>query len=189
MNTACMDSYELLREKFRPRCTRVLFIGESRPANGTFFYRGDSRLAKYTCEAFGPQDGPIPEMSSFLERFRALGCFLVDLCPQPVNHLARRERRRAHRDGESVLASTLSNLRPLAIVVVMTAIAQSVARATQMAGIATTPRDVLPFPAQGHEREYVSSLRAIVSRLTNERVLNGMSANCSLQGTLLSSRP
>ena len=166
-----MDPYEVLREKHKPARTRVLFIGESRPANGTFFFCGDSQLARYTCEAFGPEGGPVQVMSSFLKHFQALGCFLVDLCPEPVNHLPPCQRRRAQKAGEPALATTLRELSPLAILVVMRAIAPSVARSAALAGADTTPRDVLPFPAQGHQRKYVGGLREIVLRLTHDGVL------------------
>jgi hypothetical protein len=42
------DQYEAVRDEFRPERVKEILIGESRPSNGTFFYRGDSRLAKYT---------------------------------------------------------------------------------------------------------------------------------------------
>lgn len=167
-----VDAYEALRERFRPSPIKVLFVGESRPANGTFFYRGDSRLARYTCEAFGPEGGLGLEMPAFLERFYSPGCFLVDLCPVPVNHLSGPERRRLRRTGEPALARILSDTRPSAIIVVMIGIAASVDRAATAAGAERVPRYVLPFPAQGHEREYVRRLRDTIARLREEGVLD-----------------
>jgi hypothetical protein len=165
-----MDEYAILRESFRPKRIRVLFIGESRPANGTFYYRGDSRLARYTCQAFGSE--ATPEMSGFLRRFHSLGCFLTDLCDQPANHFPRQERAAARRAGEAALADTIASAQPLAIVVVMIGIANSVKRASAIAGANAIPRYILPFPAQGHERDYVAKLRSIVSCLEEEGVLN-----------------
>lgn len=167
-----MDVYEILRENFRPKRIRVLFIGESRPANGSFYYRGDSRLARYTCEAFCTEGGRIPEMSDFLRRFQSLDCFLTDLCPQPANHLAKQQRRAARRAGEIALAETIASAQPEAIVVVMKGIAKSVARASAIAGADAIPCYVLPFPAQAHERDYVSELHSIVSNLKKAGVLN-----------------
>jgi hypothetical protein len=169
MAITAKDRYEICRDKHRPLQTRVLFIGESRPKNGTFFYCGNSFLAQYTCEAFGPEGGPFLEMSAFLEHFRNLGCFLVDLCSEPVNHLPQTERKRARRAGEAVLADTLRKLRPRAVVVVMRAISQSVTRAVVTAQ--PIRRYDLPFPAQGHQRQYVTQLREIVAVLTHDGVL------------------
>lgn len=164
-------SYESIREKYRPRQTRVLFIGESRPANGTFFYCGDSTLARYTCEAFEVVYGSFPDISSFLAGFQALGCFLVDLCPEPVNHLSRKQRRQKHKAGEGALAVMLSALKPLALVVVMKGIACSVNQAARIADAGITLRYDLPFPAQHHQKEYVFGLSTIISGLKREGVL------------------
>jgi len=41
-----------LRESFRPTDVKILFIGESPPAGGTFFFAADSNLFRYTNAAF-----------------------------------------------------------------------------------------------------------------------------------------
>jgi hypothetical protein len=94
------DEYEVLRAEFRPQRIKVLFIGESRPVNGTFFYLGDSRLARYTREAMGDERG---SLYTFLKRFQSLGCYLLDLCSEPVNGLAPTERRNARKHGVQTL--------------------------------------------------------------------------------------
>lgn len=158
-----------LQNSFRPSLVKVLFIGESRPSNGTFFYRGDSRLARYTREAILDEHEDAPP-AVFLERFRSMGCFLVDLCEEPVNWLSASERRIAREAGETKLAKKLEKLQPLAIIVVMKGIAQSVERACRKAKICV-PRHVLPFPAQGHERQYVVNLHVVIKRLKAKGVL------------------
>jgi hypothetical protein len=169
MVAAAQDPYEICREQYKPLRTLVLFIGESRPSNGTFFYCGNSFLARYTCEAFCPEGSPFLEMEAFLAYFKTLGCFLVDLCPEPLNQRPQRERKRAHKLGVAALAGTLSELQPLAIVVVMKAISTSV---TQAVGAAKSVRRYdLPFPAQGHQRAYVARLRDIVSDLRRDGLL------------------
>jgi len=72
----------------------------------------------------------------------------------------------------SALATTLSELSPLVIVVVMKAIAGCVAQAAALAAADTAPRYLLPFPTQGHQREYVCRLRKIVDRLKHDGVLS-----------------
>jgi hypothetical protein len=140
------DEYEILRAKFRPRRIKVLFIGESRPANGTFFYRGDSRLARYTREAMGDERG---SLSTFLKRFESLGCFLLDLCSEPVNGLPPSERRNARKHGVQTLGEKLQGIEPFAIIVVMKGIGESVTQALRGAGLERVPRYVLPFPSTG----------------------------------------
>jgi hypothetical protein len=117
------EPYGVLRERFRPKQTRVLLIGESRPANGSFFFAGDSKLARHAREAFEVEYGPFPDVATFLRCFQSLGCYLIDLCPTPVNHLSRAERKRERRNGEPMLAHALGELKPHALIVVMKAIA------------------------------------------------------------------
>ena len=38
------NTYENLRNHYKPDKVEVLFVGESRPQGGTFFYQGDSTL-------------------------------------------------------------------------------------------------------------------------------------------------
>lgn len=157
-----MESSEQIRNKYRPDSVSTLFVGESPPANGTFFYKGDSRLFRYTCEAFGCSTA---DVSSFLSGFKSQGFFLVDLCSTPVNNLPPRERRRARNAGVPRLAREIEELQPKAIVVVMKAIADHVHRALGDSGLRPEQVHVLPFPAQGHEREYVSRLSALLRSL------------------------
>ena len=76
---------ERLRRRFQPPVVRVLFVGESPPAGGTFFYSANSILYEATKEAFLRGVPKLVRGANFLERFRAIGCYLDDLCPEPVN--------------------------------------------------------------------------------------------------------
>jgi hypothetical protein len=159
------DEYEAARDRFRPERVKVLFVGESRPSNGTFFYRGDSRLAKYTWEAIGEEHRSVSE---FLRHFQACGCFLMDLCREPVNHLPAEKRKIARMKGEQTSQQLLRDVRPLAIIVVMKGIVEHVERALKAAGLGAVPRYVVPFPAQGHEREYGAGLRSIFREIEKQ---------------------
>jgi hypothetical protein len=163
------DEHEAVRDDFRPERVKVLLIGESRPSNGTFFYRGDSRLAKYTWEAIGREHRSVFE---FLRHFQSRGCFLMDLCREPVNHLPAEKRKIARMKGEQTLQQYLRDVRPLAIIVVMKGIVEHVERALKAAGLGVVPRHVVPFPAQGHEREYVAGLRSIFLEIEKEKFAN-----------------
>src|SRR5947199_2008929 len=81
-----MPATESLRRRYRPADIRILFVGESPPAGGTFFYAANSNLY-YATEAAFRQAVPDLLSGDFLDDFRALGCFLDDLCLRPVNHL------------------------------------------------------------------------------------------------------
>jgi len=122
-----------LRERYRPERVRMLFVGESPPASGRFFYQADSGLYRAIRETF-VLAAPALAAGEFLAAFRELGCYLVDLCAEPVDRLTAAERRRAHRAGEGALARTIEQLRPQAIVTLLRSIDANVARAVDAAG-------------------------------------------------------
>src|SRR5665213_552585 len=157
-------SREEIRNRFRPQATRLLLVGESPPANGTFFYNADSRLYSHTITAF-ERAGLVPERQAFfLDTFRDLGCFLDDLCRSPVNNRPRPERQAARDRSVPGLSSRLREIRPRVVVCVMIAIVPAVRRALEAAGMHEKAFHSVPFPAQGHQREYVEGLAQIVSR-------------------------
>jgi len=149
---------EETRQRYRPHEVKALFVGESAPAGGTFFYCGNSNLAFYTREAFEAVLGSFGDMSGFLQAFRDRGYYLLDLCPEPVNHLDRRPRRAARKAGIPYLASAMSGLRPAYVVVVMKEIQGDVAQALSRAGLGDVETQALPFPAQGNQPRYVAEL-------------------------------
>jgi hypothetical protein len=169
---------EELRLSFRPADVRVLFIAESPPAAGSFFYAADSELYRATRDAF---EAGLPDrkVGSFLSRFAALGCYLEDLCKEPVNQLTDRrdgswrKRLNARRDGEPRLAETLAALRPAVIIVALKGIAANVSRAVAIAGCAETERHVLTYPSRWHRhrRAYRRELTALVRDLAGRGVL------------------
>ena len=56
---------ELVRERFRPERITTLFVGESAPASGDFFYYGNSGMTRYMQRAMGHIG------DNFLESFKA----------------------------------------------------------------------------------------------------------------------
>jgi hypothetical protein len=67
----------------RPGRITTLFIAESAPIGGTFFYYGNGHLGRYlqrSIEEVLAGDG------DFLERFKSYGWYLDDLVPAPVDH-------------------------------------------------------------------------------------------------------
>ncbi len=56
---------------------RLMFVGESPPANGEFFYRGGTRMTAYTRRAFEHAFSlPFESDREFLDFFRSSGCWL-----------------------------------------------------------------------------------------------------------------
>jgi hypothetical protein len=83
-----LESREGLRRQYQPRRVRILFVGEAPPASGRFFYRADSGLYRAIRDTFVTAFPSLRSSNAeFLEAFRAMGCYLVDLCGEPVDRL------------------------------------------------------------------------------------------------------
>ena len=74
---------ERLRRRFLPERVRVLFVGESPPAAGSFFYAADSELYRATRDAFEAALPRFRNVDTFLKAFAESGCYLVDLSLDP----------------------------------------------------------------------------------------------------------
>ena len=160
---------ERLRRSFRPARVRILFVGESPPSSERFFYQADSGLYRAVRSTF-IRAFPHLADADFLKLFSDLGCYLVDLCSEPVDRLNRQQRRQACVDGESRLTQILKQLQPQIVVTVVRSIAVNVGRAQAKAGWTGTHIE-LPYPGRWlrhrvvFEKKLVPVLRAIQKKL------------------------
>lgn len=172
---ATTGSIAELVARYRPSACRILFVGESSPAGGTHFYEADSNLYRATREAFGRglSVARVPEGAAFLDWFRDLGCWLIDLADRPVNDLAEGDRSAAVGAGIPRLAGVLRQLRPERVVVVLRQVAPAVRSAAAQAGFDEHAIDVLPFPARQWRPVYVEQLAGIVGEVLVGRLAGG----------------
>jgi hypothetical protein len=159
---------EKLRRRYRPARVRMLFIGESPPASGRFFYQEDSGLYRAVRGAF-LNAIPLLRDVDFLRSFRALGCYLVDLCGEPVDRLKRKQRAYACQEGEVRLRRTIQRLKPEIIVTVVRSIAPNVRRVLVGADWKGQHLE-LPYPGRWwhhrtvFEKELIPILRALIRK-------------------------
>ena len=161
-NKITLQSNEHLRRSFRPKKIRILFVGESPPASGRFFYRADSGLYRAIREAFLKAFPHLRE-SDFLKSFRDLGCYLVDLCDFPIDRLSPNARRKLCRAAEPHLAKSIRELRPGIVIVVIRSIALNVQRSEHQAN--WSGRHVeLPYPGRWirHRTAFIRQLVPIL---------------------------
>jgi len=131
----------------------------------------DSGLYRAVREAF-ISAFPTLQKTHFLEYFRALGCYLVDLCRQPVDHMDRKARHRVCFAGEARLSRTLRQLRPKIVVAMVRSISHNVRRAEDRAKWSGLHIE-LPYPGRWvhHRAEFrrklVPLLRKSLSRFLN----------------------
>lgn len=154
---------ESLRQQFRPKKVSLLFVGESPPASGRFFY-DKSHMTTFTSRAFERAfDVQFSSTAEFLEFFKSKGCFLDDVSHDPVDKLGNRERQNALQQCIEPFSRRLRDEHPDIIVVVLKKISDLVSEAVTNAGL-QAPIHVLPFPGNGHQNKYIKSLEVIIRR-------------------------
>jgi hypothetical protein len=167
-----LSSAERKRLCYRPAEIRVLFIGESPPAGGTFFYSANSKLYNATRESFQAAIPALRNEPDFLGAFKQLGCYVDDLCAEPVNNLELRDPKRiqARADGVEPLARRMKRWSPRVVVVVMKAIVGDADVALAVAGHSDVTREELPFPSR-HYYQYRDELTPLVRSWRRRRIL------------------
>jgi hypothetical protein len=170
------DYFDAIRCLHRPDTIRVLFVGESPPASGQFFYLGNSALFRATRKAFVLTfDLLLKSTGSFLSYFRQSGCYLEDLVPFPINQYLPSSHERLSIRIENVprLAAIISECQPVAVICVMQDIEAVVKRAVDESGISLKAFFPLPFPrGEDNERLYISKLVVALRTLVVERILH-----------------
>lgn len=146
----------------------MLFIGESPPASGRFFYRRDSGLYRVIRDTFRMIDPSITD-DTFLKIFQGSGCYLIDLCANPVDDLDVHSRRAACVAGEAMLTRKIRMLEPTAIVVLVNSIRDNVRRAVSATGWRGEVLE-LPYPGRwaNHRKIFGEGLVPQLERLFSE---------------------
>jgi hypothetical protein len=164
---------ERLRARYRPRQIRLLLVGESAPAGGTFFYAENSTLYFETREAFARQFPDDLAGRSFLEVFRRLGCYLDDLCLEPVNHLPPVPRRQKRAEAEASLSTRLREYDPRMVVAIgKTTAAPHVQAALDRAEMTNLDFAVVAFPGRpAHKVDFHAAMSTVLASARGAGVL------------------
>lgn len=154
---------ETLRKSYKPDQIKLLFIGESPPQSGNFFYHKGS-LTSSTSRAFEKVfDRVFSDTHTFLIFFRLRGCYLEDICLEPVDKLPPKERAMMLKDSTEYFSSRLREYRPEAVIIVLKRIESHVKEALRKAKI-TCPVYTLPFPGFGQQKNYINKLCVILQK-------------------------
>lgn len=162
-----VDQYSILRDKYKPNKVKFLFVGESRPYSGNYFYCKNSYLYFYTKKAF-EQAG----IDFSIQTFKNMGCWLYDVCDEPVNKgLSKAERRKLIINGLNNLENVVNELKPEYVFVVkkgdMKLAFEKVCSVGYISGITTFN---LHFPSCSWQEKYADELEKILKRIfINER--------------------
>jgi hypothetical protein len=156
-----LEEVEAVRARYRPERIKTLFVGESAPHSGKFFYCGDTAMLRHMRSAV---ELALGESDDFLDRFQASGWFLDDLVLMPVNHLTKSQRRALCQAGVESLAHRIAAYRPEAIVSLLIGIKPFVDEAAKKAG-SDVPLYVVPFPGVGHQTCFKAEIARIIPKL------------------------
>jgi len=163
------ESVEAVRARYRPKQIVTLFVGESAPNSGKFFYYGNTALTGYMNTAM--EAAGLGSDGDFLERFKAYGWYLDDLVLTPVNHLKgarRKTRRKKCRDAQNSMAARIKKYRPRAIVSLLLGIQDIVEAAATAAG-SNAPRFAVPFAGNGNQTRFRKEMVRILPRLPKSK--------------------
>ena len=149
------------RKRYRPQRIKVLFVGESPPSNGKFFYFGDNDLLRHLRNAVG---APLNDDGSFLDWFKAQGWFLDDLVATPVDKQSRTKREKQCRSARSDLAARIAKYQPQAIVSILWRIRDDVEIAANMAA-SKASLFAVPFPGNGWQIRFREGIKTILPEL------------------------
>src|SRR5947207_15177296 len=140
-----METVEVTRLRFRPEQITTLFVGESAPASGDFFYYGTSAMTHYMREAI---ESALGKTDDFLETFKGYGWYLDDLSLIPVDKLPKPERLRTCVAAQASLTERIAAYQPQVIVTLLLSVKEIVEAAAVAAG-SSAVRYAVPFPGMG----------------------------------------
>src|SRR5439155_1488449 len=156
---------EKRRREFLPQRVKTLFVGESPPRGGAFFYDENSALYRAIRTAFGFDDRP----EDFLNWFKEQGFYLDDLVHEPINDLSDQERKRKCREGIDALKARLIEYKPEAVVIVLKSIEDYVREAVRSSNINLDQSSiyVTPFPNAYWREAFLDEMRRIIPLLAD----------------------
>lgn len=162
-----MEDLEAVRRRYLPKRITTLFVGESRPESGKFFYCGNTPLKRHMQDAM--ETAGLGRNGDFLECFKAYGWYLDDLMLIPIDKLSRAEREKQCRHARSNLAARIEQYQPSAIVSLLRRIEADVEAAATAAGN-NAPRFAVPFPGNGQQSRFREEMVRILPQLPKESV-------------------
>ena len=165
-----MEAVETVRARYRPGRITTLFVGESAPQSGDFFYCGNNAMLRHMQRAV---EQVLPKSDDFLKSFKAYGWYLDDLVLTPVNHLTGSERIAKCQDAQKSLADRIAAYRPEAIVSLLISIEPFV-DAAAIAASSNAPRYAVPFPGMGQQARFQDAMASIIPKLPR---LTGQQSN------------
>jgi hypothetical protein len=155
---------EKIRSTFRPRRINVLFVGESAPTAGKFFYKGDSSAFREMRKAFSKHLGRSFARDEFLGWFKKKNCYLDDLVLKPIDKEEPTQRRGARQASVADLASRIAACRPKSVVAIAKSIDRYVKDALRLSE-ADADYYCVSFPGNGQQGRFQIDMEVLLPNL------------------------
>lgn len=150
---------EEIRRRFRPDQIRILFVGESPPESGNFFYCENSQMAQNMKRVLERE--LFATTGNFFEAFESSGCYLDDLVLVPVNKSSDRIRKQARRQAIPDLAKRIRCYRPRVVVALLKKIERDVSDAVDQSGV-DARFCVTHFPGNGQQGRFERDIQELL---------------------------
>ena len=148
---------EEIRGHYRPNGISVLFVGESPPDSGKFFYYENSPMFNHMRRILGQQ--LFRSTEDFLQKFKASGCYLDDLVPKPGKPSPE-----CRRQAIPELAERIREYRPRVVVALLKRIGDDVRTSVEQSGVEASVHET-HFPGNGQQGRFEQDIKTILPAL------------------------
>jgi hypothetical protein len=152
--------YYNLRTKYQPSCFELVFVLESPPASGKYFYDPDGKITEPLFAAMMKviKENPTTKKEA-LTAFAEKGLFIIDATYEPVNHIKNEnERDKAILAGLPELIVDLKNTLPndrTPLILIKANICRLLRDRLQALDFNVINDDeIIPFPSHNHQSEF-----------------------------------
>lgn len=162
--------YLKLRVKYQPEKIRLIFVLESPPVSGNFFYDPSGRVTEPLFSAMMKLIGQEPSTKEAgLVAFARNGFFLVDATYQCVNHIKSEKQRNQTilsdlpeliKDLKGISSSRQNTVKFVLVKANICRLLEEPIKAEGMKVI--NNGTVIPFPSHGHQNKFQESIRRVL---------------------------
>lgn len=165
--------YLSLRDKYLPPALKTVFVLESPPASGKYFYNEEGGVSEPLFSAMMRLlNIKVSNKQEGLDLFAKTGNFLVDATYTPVNHLTAKKRNSVILQDFEKLATELKNLNEkstIELILVKANICRLLEpKLTELGFNVRNNGTIIPFPSTGQQTRFFTEARKVISTGENK---------------------
>jgi hypothetical protein len=171
MNDSGLTSanYKRMRNDYVPENLRTVFVLESPPKSGEYFYNSNGRVTEQLFSAMmRVLRLSVSSKAAGLRAFQRRGFIVVDASYEPVNGLPDKAREKKILESFPSLVSDLISLDPaksVPLVVVKANICRLLKPRLSREGFTIANSEDIPFPGTGRQKEFHERVELVLSRI------------------------